>query len=156
MRASKGNLKEVIWRLMEDHPLLEIQLLGDFRLTYQNREVRQGLTARLEALLAYLLLHREAPVPRQRLAFLFWPDTTEKQAHTNLRNLLHKLRAVLPEVDRYLFIEQHALQWNLSTRFNLDVDKFSNLAGQSTSIEDLTAAVEIYSGDLMPDCYDDW
>jgi hypothetical protein len=32
-----------------------------------------------------LLLHRDAPQPRQRLAFLLWPGSTERQAHTNLR-----------------------------------------------------------------------
>ena len=46
-------------------------------------------SARAESLLAYLLLHREAPQPRQRLAFLLWPDSSEPQARTNLRHLLH-------------------------------------------------------------------
>ena len=30
-------------------------------------------SVRAESLLAYLLLHRDAPQPRQRLAFLLWP-----------------------------------------------------------------------------------
>lgn len=111
---------------MKDQSVLDIQLLGAFRLRYQNQEIRQGLTSRLESLLAYLLLHRDAPIPRQRLAFLFWPDASEKQAHTNLRNLLYKLRSVLPDADRYLSIEQSTLHWQTSLSFNLDVDKFSS------------------------------
>ena len=35
--------------------------------------------------------------PRQRLAFLLWPDSTEAQARTNLRHVLHTLRRALPE-----------------------------------------------------------
>ncbi len=41
---------------------------------------------RAESLLAFLLLHRDAPQPRQRLAFLVWPDSGEEQARTNLRH----------------------------------------------------------------------
>jgi predicted ATPase/DNA-binding SARP family transcriptional activator len=141
---------------MEEKPLLEIQLLGGFRLFIQGQETGQGLSVRLEALLAYLLLNRESPIPRQRLAFLFWPDTSEKQARTNLRNLLHKLRAVLPDANRFLSINQHTLQWKLDPHFILDVDKFSYLASRSNSIQDLEAATQLYPGDLMPDCYDDW
>lgn len=125
-------------------------------LTYQDREIRQGLFARLEALLAYLLHHQDSPIPRQRLAFLFWPDTSEKQAHANLRNLLYKLRVVLPEAGDYLSIDQNTLQWKSEKMFSLDVDNFSHLARQSTSIEPLKAAIQIYSGDLLPDLYDDW
>jgi DNA-binding SARP family transcriptional activator len=49
-------------------------------------------SGRAESLLAYLLLHRDVPQPRQRLAFLLWPDSAEGQAHTNLRKVLHNLR----------------------------------------------------------------
>jgi predicted ATPase/DNA-binding SARP family transcriptional activator len=141
---------------MVEKPFLEIQLLGGFRLFIQGQETGQGLSVRLEALLAYLLLNRESPIPRQRLAFLFWPDTSEKQARTNLRNLLHKFRAIFPGVDDYLHVDHQALQWKPSARFVLDVEEFSDLARQSISIDDLKAAVEMYGGDLMPDCYDDW
>ena len=141
---------------MKDQSVLDIQLLGAFRLRYQNQEIRQGLTSRLESLLAYLLLHRDAPIPRQRLAFLFWPDASEKQAHTNLRNLLYKLRSVLPDADRYLSIEQSTLHWQTSLSFNLDVDKFSSQAGNTTSMPGLQEAIRIYAGDFLPDCFDDW
>ena len=49
-------------------------------------------SSRAESLLAYLLLHRDAPQPRQHLAFLLWPGSTEGQAQTNLRKVLHTLR----------------------------------------------------------------
>jgi hypothetical protein len=58
-------------------PVLSIRLLGGFRLSYREQVLRTFNTARLQALLAYLLLQRDAPVSRQHLAFLFWPDSSE-------------------------------------------------------------------------------
>lgn len=135
---------------------LNIRLLGRFQLQYQEKALNRSNTSRLQSLLAYLVLHRDTPVSRQQMAFLFWPDSSEAQARTNLRKLLHMLRAALPNADQYLYIDQHTVQWQPSARFTLDVDEFLALAGQSTSIEDLRAAVQIYAGDFMPDCYDDW
>jgi DNA-binding SARP family transcriptional activator len=45
------------------------------------------------ALLA-VLAHAGAPVPRPRLARLFWPEGEETAARTNLRGLLARLRAL--------------------------------------------------------------
>lgn len=137
-------------------PFLSIRLLGSFRLDYQEQALNTINTERLQSLLAYLLIHRDAPVPRQHLAFLFWPDSSEAQARTNLRNLLHKLRAALPQADRYLSIDQQTIQWQSSAPFRLDVDEFLAFAGRPASIQDLKAALQLYGGDFMRDCYDDW
>jgi DNA-binding SARP family transcriptional activator len=70
-------------------PVLKVYLLGGFRLLDGEVAVTAINTPRLQALLAYLMLHRHAPHPRAHLAFLFWPDSTEAQARTNLRYLIH-------------------------------------------------------------------
>src|SRR5262245_66389657 len=77
-------------------PALHIQLLGSFRLTADHLPVPPLDSPRLQALLAYLVLHRAVPHVRAHLAFQLWPDTTEPQAHANLRNLLHRLPHALP------------------------------------------------------------
>ena len=87
---------------VSDRPILHIHLLGDFRLIYDDEPVTSISTPRLQSLLAYLVLHREAPQPRPYLAFLFWPDSTESQALTNLRHLLHLLRHALPDADQFI------------------------------------------------------
>src|SRR4249919_325076 len=81
-------------------PTLQIQLLGAFSLIYNDQLVTTIHQARLQSLLAYLVLHRHAPLSRQHLAFLFWPDSSESRAHTNLRQALHLLRSAWPAVDR--------------------------------------------------------
>ena len=69
---------------------LRIRLLGELELRLGDRPMPALESSRAESLLAYLLLHRDAPQPRQRLAFVLWPDSTEPQARTNLRlSLIH-------------------------------------------------------------------
>ena len=78
--------------------MLHIQLLDGFLLTADSSPLSGFHQPRMQSLLVYLLLHRHRPQSRQQIAFLFWPDTTEKQAHTNLRKLIHSLRRALPEL----------------------------------------------------------
>ena len=104
--------------------MLNIRLLGDFSLTYADQPVGAISTPRLQSLLAYLVLHRDAPLLRQQLAFLFWPDSNEAQARNNLRQLLHELRHGLPDADRFLQIDARTVAWRADAPFRLDVDDF--------------------------------
>jgi DNA-binding SARP family transcriptional activator len=147
-------------------PRLRVHLLGDLSLYYDGMPVNGVDTARQQSLLAYLLLHRDAPQSRHHLAFLFWPDSTEMQALTNLRHILHHLRHALPEADSFLHIDAKTLQWQLDAPFACDVADLENAvtevrqAEQSGDRSALRAALEgavvLYRGDLLPGCYDDW
>src|SRR5262245_46437868 len=95
---------------------LQIQLLGTFQLRYQGALVQAFYQVRLQSLLAYLLLQRNTPQPRQHLAFLFWPDSSEAQAYSNLRKALHALRSALPEADHFLQIDAKTVQWRPAAR----------------------------------------
>ena len=122
---------------------------------------------RLQSLLAYLLLNRHAPQPRQRLAFLLWPDSTEAQAHTNLRKLLFLLRRTLPDADCFLSIKSSTLQWRSDSLFTLDVALFTDALDEAArnqrtgldpaaEIPYLKGAINCYWGDLLPSLYDEW
>lgn len=147
-------------------PGLQIQLFGGFRLTYEGKLVTTFAQARLQVLLAYLLLHRHSPQPREMIAYLFWPDSSESQARTNLRQLLHHLQRALPAAGRYLQIEKKTIQWRAEAAYTLDVADFeqdllqaerARLEGQlAEARRRLESAVELYQGDLLPACYDDW
>ena len=104
--------------------MLSVSLLGDFCIRHDEAPVMDIDTPRLQSLLAYLMLHRDAPQSRAHLAFLFWPDTTEAQARTNLRNLLHHLRHALPDANSYLDVSVQTLQWRSDAPFALDVADF--------------------------------
>jgi predicted ATPase/DNA-binding SARP family transcriptional activator len=143
---------------------LQIRLLGEFRVSIGGEPVTTLLMPRLQALLAYLLLHRDAPQPRQQIAFLFWPDSSEEQAQSNLRNLLMALRRDFPDAERYISIERRTLQWRDPSHTALDVDLFERaLEDNEPGKADGTAAsallkraVDLYTGDLLPSCYDEW
>ena len=90
------------------------------------------------------------------MAFLLWPDSSEAQARTNLRNLLHALRQALPDPDRFLSADTQTLQWRPEAPFTLDVIDFENCVTQASTSTSLRNAVDLYQGDLLLDCYDDW
>jgi DNA-binding SARP family transcriptional activator len=145
--------------------MVRICLLGNFALEYQGAPVPIS-SQRLQTLVAYLALHQDEPQPRQRLAFLLWPDSSESQAHTNLRTLLHRLHTILPNIDHLLQIGPQTINWHPSITLALDVAAFQteiqhgNRAIQAgdtiAACRHLEHAAASYAGDLLPDCYDDW
>jgi DNA-binding SARP family transcriptional activator len=149
-------------------PTLHIHLLGDFLLVSGDRPVTTVTVPRLQSLLAYLVLHRTAPQDRSHLAFLLWPDSTEAQAHTNLRKLLYQLRQAFPYADYCIQADKHSLQWQTTTdvSWTLDVLDFEHELAQAEQAEQnqdtkamrqvLEQAVHLYTGDLLPSCYDEW
>src|SRR5713101_832461 len=147
-------------------PTLHLRLLGDFSLLYNDQQVTNLNTTRLQSLLAYLVLHRDVPQHRQHLAFLFWPDATEAQARNNLRQLLHQLRQAFPDGEHFLSADAHMLHWHPVTPCYFDVAEFEQtltLADAATQRNDqhalqdaLEQADSLYRGELLPGCYDEW
>jgi DNA-binding SARP family transcriptional activator len=132
--------------------VLYARLLGPMDLRLGEQRLPALDSARAESLLAYLVLHRGAPQPRQRLAFLLWPDSTERQAHTNLRKVLHTLRKALPVTDRLIEIGPRTLQWRADAALWLDVEEFERAVAEGRVDE----AVELYGGELLEGRYDEW
>ncbi|QGQ93814.1 hypothetical protein EHS13_02275 [Paenibacillus psychroresistens] len=132
-----------------------IQLLGGLKITFDEEEfttVTSGAKARL---LAYLVLAYDIPQSRKKIAFDFWPDSTEKQAFSNLRKLLHDLRECLPQSDRYLKITSAYIQWNHELPIYSDVRKFEQGA-KGTTLYELRNAEELYKGQLLPGFQEEW
>src|SRR2546421_1128090 len=132
--------------------MLRVRLLGGMDLRLDDSALLPLDSARAESLLAYLLLHRDSPTPRQRLAFVLWPDSTERQAHTNLRKVVHNLRRALPDADRLIEIGPRTLQWRENALLWLDVEIFERAVAEGR----LEEAVGTYAGELLEGRYDDW
>jgi len=143
-------------------PYLRIHLFGAFNLVYGDEIIASLHAARLQSLVTYLLLNRGVMPPRQQIAFLFWPETSDAQAQTNLRQLLHTLRRRLPTTGDYLLLNERSVGWRADADYTLDVAEFEQAllaAAQGDGLVKLNAlerAVTIYSGDLVPGCYDEW
>jgi len=143
-----------------------VGLLGPLRLSIDGQAVTGPITARLQSLLAYLLLHADEPQSRAHLSFAFWPDASEPNARNNLRQLLHQLRQALPDAERYLRADTRSVHWATDASFSLDVTLFERAVAEAESAgrandaarrrAALERAVDVCQGPLLPSCYDDW
>jgi DNA-binding SARP family transcriptional activator/Tfp pilus assembly protein PilF len=135
---------------------LEVALFGHVRLAFDGKPFEFGAPRKTLPILAYLLLHRNAAVSREFLAFLMWPDAEEEVARSNLRRNLTLFKQILPPpgpAESWLLATNELVRWNPDAPFTLDVAEFDRLCGQPAS---LAEAVELYGGDLLEDLYDDW
>lgn len=136
--------------------VLQVRLLGGLGLAWDGAPLESVHSPRLQSLLGYLLLHRDTPRSRQHLAFLFFPDSNEAQARTNLRNLLHLLHHALPQADCFLEGDAQSVQWRADAPYTLDVTEFENALRAAAQAGTWQSAADLYRGDLLPGCYDEW
>src|ERR1700757_2947178 len=103
---------------------MRIQLFGNLQISFADHPVTTVNTNRLQSLIAYLILHGDAPQPRERLAYVLWPASTESQARTNLRQLLHHLKRALPAGSNLLVTTHFAVRWRQDAGCAIDVVDF--------------------------------
>src|SRR5512139_1734953 len=115
---------------------LHLQLFGLFRLLQDNQPLAGLEQARLQHLLAYLVLYRAAPISRQQLAFLFWPDSTDQQALKNLRTLLTRLRHALADGDHLIEVTAQTIQWRPGAPFMLGVAEFETAVARTKAAQE--------------------
>lgn len=136
--------------------IMKIRFLGGFQIIHDGQPVDGLESLKLQSLFAFIAVHRQAPLARRHIAFLLWPDSSESQAMANLRNLLFALRRSIPECEKYLDINPPTVRWRQDSSFELDVAAFEQAAIDARSIPELTRAVQLYSGDLLPGHFDEW
>ena len=145
--------------------MLHVTLLGEQAITDDGTGSVRMRSSRTVALVAFLAIHTGSPQPRQRIAGLFWPDSTDAQALTNLRRELHNLRQVLGD-EPSLVVTSRDLCWCDSKTCRVDVRIFgierkaalaAAAAGDSEGIlVHAASAIAQYGGELLPGMYDDW
>jgi DNA-binding SARP family transcriptional activator/predicted ATPase len=145
---------------------MRINLFGNLRISFAGSPVTAINSNRLRSLIAYLILHGDAPQPRERLAFVLWPASTEPQARTNLRQLLHHLKRALPAEADWLETTHFAVRWRQDAACSTDIADFQSAIANAASaraegdrmreIQFLKTAAELYEDDLLLDLYDDW
>jgi DNA-binding SARP family transcriptional activator len=133
---------------------ISIALFGGFRIQTASGRSASGRRGPLRVL-AYLLLHRAAAVPRATLAAALWPDSLDALAAAQLRKQLHFLRRELPEVAECLRVQAGEVAWADVSGLDVDVWRFQELTSASDPAA-LERAVACYAGDLLPDWPDEW
>jgi DNA-binding SARP family transcriptional activator/tetratricopeptide (TPR) repeat protein len=144
--------------------MLHVSLLGEQSIIDDGTGIR-ARSSRTVALIGFLVIHAGSPQPRQRIAGVFWPDSTDGQALTNLRRELHQLRQVLGE-EPSLVVTSRDLCWRDTQTCHVDVRAFdvereAARASAASADDDGvlvrgTRAIEQYRGDFLPGAYDDW
>jgi len=144
--------------------VLRVSLLGEQAITGTGNGAR-ARSSRAVALVGFLAAHAGSRQPRQRIAGLFWPDSTDAQALTNLRRELHQLRQVLAD-EPSLVVTSTDLGWRdtETCRVDLrvfDIERGAALAAAAAGDDDgvlvhAARAIAEYGGDLLPGVYDDW
>ena len=143
---------------------LYVSLLGEQAIRGDRSGVRP-CSSRAVAVVAFLVAHAGMPQARQRIAGLFWPDSTDAQALTNLRRELHYLRQVLGG-EPSLVVTSTDLCWRDTETCRVDarvfhIERMAALAAAGAGdpegiLTHAGRAIAEYGGDLLPGMYDDW
>src|SRR5215213_2434352 len=145
--------------------MLTISLLGEQLVHDDASGAVRTRSSRTTALIGFLAAHTPRPQSRQLIAGLFWPDSGDGQALTNLRRELHHLRELLGDLP-VLSVTASDLTWHDHPLCRVDISALRRSAEQAREAadeRDLERAVTVaadgihaYGGDFLPGRYDDW
>ena len=142
---------------------VSVSLLGGFALELDGTTLTDDINRSLKlwSVLAYLILHRDRPVPQTEFIETFWPDDNSSNPVNALKTLLYRIRSMLEPLFGELqpiLAQRGAYLWNPAVGCDLDTDRFEALCAQasdeslsSESRMDLyRSALSLYQGDLLP------
>ncbi|HEX5188853.1 MAG TPA: AAA family ATPase, partial [Streptosporangiaceae bacterium] len=145
--------------------MLHVCVLGEQSITDERAAHVRIRSSRTVALIGFLAAHGGSPQNRQRIAGLFWPESADGQALTNLRRELHNLRQIIGD-DRSLVVTSRDLCWQDSDTCRVDLRVFESereaalaAAARGDAAAVLAhgnAAIGQYRGEFLPGSYDDW
>jgi DNA-binding SARP family transcriptional activator len=140
---------------MRAHGQLIAHFFGAFRLTIDGVAVDMASSRRTRNLLAYLILHRRAPVPRDVLMDVFWPAVPVDPARNRLNVALSGARQTLRTATARPVIQRWPAAYRISDTLAVwaDVDEFERACAAGRRAEhagDKNAAMRFYqaAGDL--------
>src|ERR1044071_4314078 len=136
--------------------MLQIRLLGQFDVRIDGKRV--AISSRVgQSLFAYLTLTAGTSHRREKLAGMFWPDTSDENSRKNLRNELWRIRKVInaqqSTESEYLLAGEFTLTFNHDAEYWLDV---SQMEKSDLDLQSLISNLSLYQGELLPGFYDDW
>lgn len=152
-----------------------IEMLGGLKVVHagrageEARAVTRFATHKTAALLAYLAYYLKQPAhPRELLADMLWPEAASEAGRASLRAALASLRRQLepPGISpgSVLIADRFAARLNPLT-VATDTAEFDaalkaappeNNSSLEASLDRLTQAVALYTGDLLPGYYEMW
>ncbi len=144
----------MVWE--KEDVMLQIRLLGQFDIRVDGKRVTIPTRA-AQSLLAYLVLTAGIPHRREKLAGIFWPETSDENARKNLRQELWRIRKAISaqgsSEDDYFLADELTLTFNRDGDYWLDV---AQIERPDTDLQSLTTNLALYQGELLPGFYEEW
>lgn len=150
--------------------MLQMNLFGSGRAQIQNHPLAGFPNQQGYHLLCYLILNRNQPHNRERLAAVFWSEHSTSISRKYLRDALWRLRqsfqAAGARADDYLAVTDTTVSFVTASQYWLDVEVFErtiaeceDVPGYALSADQcarLERAVDLYAGELLEGIYQDW
>jgi predicted ATPase/DNA-binding SARP family transcriptional activator/DNA-binding CsgD family transcriptional regulator len=144
---------------------LRVSLLGRFEVSLGSRLIREDewRLRKAASVVKLLALAPDHSLHKEQIMDLLWPHLGARAAANNLHQALHIARRTLePGATRYVHLPvrgQHVALGSQDSAW-VDVKAFESAAQEARASRQLAAfraAIELYSGDLLPrDRYEEW
>jgi DNA-binding SARP family transcriptional activator len=151
--------------------ILQVALLGGVRVTQDDWQNEAKLTREIQALLAYLLLHRHRTHSREVLVGVFWAECGPEKARRALNTALWRLKKVvepsgIPRGTYLISTHPGEVGFNRQSQYWLDAEVFEQEANNlfaypsqkvdESNVHNLERVLELYTGELLEGFYDEW
>jgi len=138
-------------------PTSELITLGGFAFNVNGVPTPGPATRKARALMAFLVMHREAEAARERLLDIFWPDADPDHARDSLNTALWSIRRCVRtsglQSDECIKATKSTVRWTADT--SIDALRFAELAEREDSSAS-REALQLYRGDFLEGDYDNW
>jgi DNA-binding SARP family transcriptional activator len=150
---------------------LRISLFGQFEARCGKKIFPSINSQKALELFCYLILYRERPHPREKLAELLWGEEYSARSKKYLRKTLWQLQSTLKSYEeifgnQVLLVTHDFIQLNHDAKYWLDIAIFEHafsicqgIPGReiaSKDIQTIKSAVDLYQADLLEGWYQDW
>ncbi len=149
---------------------INVRLFGKLSICRNRQESNNFTCGKSQELFGFLLMHREALHTREKLATLLWADYSTSQAKQCLRQTLWQLKTLLgcngSSGGDLLLVNSEWVGIDPKADLWLDIAAFEETYKavksippeqlEEDEIEMIGQAVDLYKGDLLTGCYEDW
>jgi len=137
--------------------MLSINMLGEVNITYKGEKIVDSLSNKTVAMICLLVLNREKDLSKEKIAYYFWPDSSEEASKYNVRYNLWAIGKLIPKDaagETLIISGKDCCSINNKYRFSCDriiLDSYNVKA--KSSINDLLRLKGLFKGDFLEGMY---
>lgn len=137
--------------------MLSINMLGEVNITYKGEKIVDSLGNKTVAMICLLVLNRDKDLSKEKIAYYFWPDSSEEAAKYNVRYNLWAIGKLIPKDaagETLIKSGKDCCSINNRYRFSCDRILLDSYNGKSkNSINDLLRLKGLFKGDFLEGMY---